>query len=997
MRIISFFLHRPVLVVTLSLMIVIAGLVALWHLPIQLFPKIENPVVEIETSYAGASAELIQSFVTKILQEPLSGLDGVDYITSTSRYGISDIQVHFKYGVNSDVALTSVMNKLSEVRKDLPQEVNDPVIHKISSDNNPIMIVAFTSTLMTNLAVSDYLQRVIRPKLETINGVSSADVMGQKYAMRIWLDANQLIAHGLTPVDVAENIKKQNIVMPIGAVDGVNTRLNLLTNMEAETAEQFSQITVKQSGDQVVKLGDVARAELGAASGKVNAYVNGDPATMVFIKISPGANPLSIARQITQLMPEIKKTLPEGMQAKIIFDASQYIHLSLKELFSSILITIMIIFAVIVIFIRSIKASLIPLAAIPLSLLGACFLLWLIGGSINTLTLLAMVLAIGLVVDDAIIVLDNVRRHCEMGCSLQQSARQGTQEVATAIIGMSITLVVVYLPIGLLGGLSEKLFAEFSLTLSMSVVISGVLAFYLSPTLCKYFLSNSVSSHQIKLNTQYKCFLEYIFKNKKAIFGIWLLGVILCLFVYHFIPKELAPREDQGYLQVIGAAPHGTNENFLAHYSQLLNPSYHSIPEINQYIYINNIPEEHQYLSFVTLAPWNKRAENAAKLHWKLQNKVNQIPGINSTVIEPPALPADGGLPVEFVLKSTLDYRQLLVIAYALQERALASGLFAYLEPDTHYDQPQLKINVDRKIMSYLGISMQDVVNNVALLYGENVLQKFNYHGQIYPVILHLDDEDENVNQVNIRDSAGDLVRLLSIAKLTQEIGPSEFNQFQKMNSVTLNGVVNQGHVVNDGLNFLKAQAEALNPHLVWIDYAGESRELMLENSNTLLLFTLVICAVFFILAIQFENFISPLIILLGSVPFAIFPALIAMLLLHVTLNIYTKIGLITLVGLICKHGILLVQFANRLMEDDDMSAHEAAIKAADLRVRPILMTSIAMILAAIPLIFASGPGRNARFDLGVVISTGIFFGTLFTLVFVPVLYVIFHRRRACI
>lgn len=996
----NFFISKPILSIFLCIFIFVGGLISLLHLPIRLFPKVELSVIQIETNYSGASAKIMQSFVTNILQESLSGLDNVDYISSASQFGKSDIKIYFKLGIDADKALAGVVNKLSSVREKLPKEINDPIIRKISSDDNPVMIIAFTSRKLSKLAISDYLQRAVKSKLELIDGVSAADVMGDHYAMRIWLDVDKLAEYDLTPSDVSEDINKQNISSAVGEIKENDTNFNLTAKTQAGTVDQFNQITLKKMADRILKLSDVAKVELGPESDKVTAFFNGSPAVMIFVKLLPGANPMLVSRRVTQSMNELQKTLPEDIQTKIIFDSSQYIHMSIKELISTMMFTLLIIFIVMFIFLGGGCAALVPLLTIPLSLAGTCVVLWMVGCSINTLTLLAMVLAIGLVVDDAIVVLDNIKRHREKGLTRYQAVLVGTQSVAAAIVSMSIILAMVYLPIGFLGGLTGKLFFEFSLTLAVSVIISALIAFILIPLLGMHFLS-AKNNLFTTINEIYRICLNYAFFHKKIITYFWLVCLFGCFVIYYVLPKELAPREDQGFLQVIGNAPTASSEAYLSRYTEKLNSIYNTVPEVGRYVYLNNIPEEHQFLSFITLQPWDKRKKTAAQLHWQLQDQMNTLSAVNPIVIEPPVLPADGGLPIEFVLKSTLNYRQLYSIAKELQQRAMQSGIFSFLQLNMKFDQPGLNLNIDHLLVAHLDINMQEIVNTTAWLYGENSLQKFDFQGQVYPVILHINHDQEKLTEIKLRNSDGQLISFSNFSRLEKIIEPNVLNQFDKLNSITLSGMVNLGNNINNGLDFLKSQLNLLNPESVWIDYAGESRELMQENNNFILFFA-VIFVVFMVLSVQFENLLSPLIILFGSVPFALFPALLTLLFFHVTINIYTKIGLVTLIGLISKHGILLVQFANHLRQKSIITAKEAVCSAATIRLRPILMTTIAMVLSAMPLIFSSGPGRQARFDLGVVIVSGVLLGTLFTLVCIPILYesagrvadVIFKRSK---
>ncbi len=993
MRFTDYFIHNPVSSIAICFFILLAGIVALCNMPIQLMPKVDIPIIEINTTYPGAPADVMQDTVTTVLQNTLSGIEGIDYLTAVSRFGESDIQIHFKIGKDINIAMNNVINKIASVRQNIPSEVNEPIITKLSADDKPIAIIAYTSPKLSRLKIGADLQQIVKPRLELIDGVASADVMGERYAMRIWLDPKRLAENELTPFDVANSIKNQNISAASGIKKYSDVQFDLNANFGLNSAEQFNQIIVKKLENNLLRLKDIGSATLGAESNDIMAIVNGNPATMVFVKLLPNANPVAVAKTLNASLPEIRKLLPDSIQEKIIFDASRYIQLSLSELSKTLFITSLSILLVIFIFLGTWRATIIPIVTIPISLIGVSFLLWVSDCSLNVLTLLAMVLAMGLVVDDAIIVLENIYRNIEHGLSPLSSALQGAKEIVSPIVSMSLILAVVYVPIAFIGGLTGKFFSEFALTLSMAIIISGVVALILAPMMCakllnhttpSFFLLQYIEQIILILTKKYGATLDKILEQRRYIFAIWIVMVVSSVVLYSVLPKELAPREDQGFLQVIGSAPNSSSTNYLARYTEKLKKIY-QIPDIDRYIYINNIPTTHQFLSFVTLLPSQQRVHSAAEIHKELQNKMDEIAGIQGTVVEPSGLPVDSGLPVQFVLKGPIDYSRLYQISENIKRQALQSGKFIFLDQDIHFDKPQLNIQVNRALAAHLGININDITQNLSLLLTENTLQKISMQGQTYPVILHVSNEKTDIGQINIKNNTGQFIPLATFVNLSQSIIPSSYNQFQKINAITLSGVMKQGHSLGEGLSFLKKSTENLTDVFVNADYAGESRELMQENKNSALLFLSSILIVYLILAVLFGSFYQPLVILLGCLPGAAFAALGALYLFHATINIYTEIGMLTLIGLVSKHGILITQFANQ--QKNHVSRKAAVINAATLRFRPIVMTTAAMLLSAIPLIVAKGPGSYSRFDLGVVIASGVLFGTIATLFYIPFFY----------
>lgn len=993
----SYFIHKPVLSLSICLLILFAGGITLLQLPLRLIPKIDLPIINVETDYIGASAETIQNTVTSILQNTFFDLSGVDYIQSSSTFGKSNIQIHFKMGYANQLMLNEVVNKVHSVKQLLPIESDDSIITKISADDKPAFIVAFSSQTFSPITINDYLKRVIKPKLELIPDVASAEVMGESTALRIWLDLQRLEENQLTPLDIANSIKKQNTLAAIGTQKTENTQFSLDASSALTSAEQFNQVVIKSLGDNVLHLNDIGWANLGAGPSGITTIVNGIPASMIFIKLLPEANPLMSAKKLYDTLSKIKNNFPKNMQAILVYDGSRYIHLALVDLADTILITLLIIAFVIFIFLGSVRATLMPILAIPLSLIGSGSILWLSGCSLNTLTLLAMVIAIGLVVDDAIVVVENIYRYRETGLSVYEASLRGIKEIVSPVIGMSIILIAVYLPIIFLKGLTGKIFSEFALTLAACVFISGIVAIVLTPMMCSRLSSTYLNQHSItiflnkniqEMKKYYEKLLEYILGNTFFIYALCFLIILTCGILYHLIPSELVPREDQGFLQVIGAAPFATTENYLKKNTQQLNHIYQLNPDIERYVYVNNIPEEHQFLSFITLKAIASRKYSLAQVHRQIQQQLDDLAGIQGTVIEPSSLPISSGMPIQFVLKSDISYEKLFQISDSLKLRGIKSGKFLFIDQDIHFDKPQYNLNINRKLAAELGIDINNITANLALLLGDNKIQQYSMQGENYPVILHVANHDESINQLHLRNKDGIFIPIDSFTHVTPSINADSLNQFQKMNSITLNAVMRPGNSISEGLKSLNHfLGEIPENEKISVDYSGESRAYLNEIRQGWILFFSAVLFIYLLLAVLFESFIHPWIVLISCLPGTFFAVLLSLYLTHTTMNLYTEIAMLTLVGLICKHGILIIQFAEKLRKDCNILPKLAVIQASLLRFRPILMTTSAMLFAAMPLIFSSGVGSVSHFDLGIVLASGIFFGTFFTLIFVPLFY----------
>lgn len=994
----DFFIKRPVFSLSLSALLVFIGIFGCAYLPVRLFPKIEIPIVNISVDYPGASADTMDGFVTNIIENALTGIRGANYITSSSSQGHVDINVYMNIGTNMDLALTNIMQKVASVRGRLPQSINEPIISKAESDDNPVLLLAFTSTDLSHSQISDYLNRIIKPQLEAVDGVANAQVLGGQYAMRLWLNPHAMAAYGLTMQDVINSLKSQNVQSTVGGLSGA-TQQNITLNSELTDAAAFNRLVIKQSGDSIIRLHDIGEAKLGNESNKINAFYNGKPAVMVFVKPEMGANPLAVVNDVEAILPNIKQQLPAGLKLNTVVNAATYIRASIKEVIKTMLEATAVVTVVIFLFLGSFRTVLIPLVTIPLSLISVCFFLMLMGYSINLLTLLAMVIAIGLVVDDAIVVMENIHRYIEKGYSVLKATLVGTREIAFSVIAMTLTLAAIFAPIAFSNGITGKLFSEFALTLAGTVILSGVIALTLSPMMCAQVMSKinfeSKFMHLIdsifgKFRDFYLICLNKVFHYKRAILILWFISLCACVYFYQSIPKELAPKEDEGFLQVIATAPDSTSTQFLQSNSIKLDAIYRSIPEIQSAIYINGIPGEHQVLSFVRLISWDQRTLSSLSLQPILQAKLNQIAGLQTVAVVPSVLPGTQGFPVQFIIKSMGNYKVLYNTAEKLMQMARKSGLFLFLDNDLNYDQPVLKMNIDREAATAMGVSIEDVTQTLAIALNENKAQYFNLSGRSYEVIPQIYESDrlnpDQLNQLHVKSQNNTLVPLSAIVTMKTVTEPTSLNQFQKLNAVTISGVMAPGHTLSEGLDFLNNAAKKFLPSTMHTDYAGGSRQFIQEGHHMLWLFLSAFIIIFILLAMQFESFKDPLIILLGSLPMAIMTALIPLKLGFATINIYTQIGLLTLAGLVSKHGILLTKFANS-EQCLGHSKYQAIMQAAAIRFRPILMTTLAIVFGVLPLVFAQGAGATSRFDIGIVITVGMLFGTVFTLFFVPILY----------
>jgi hydrophobe/amphiphile efflux-1 (HAE1) family protein len=1002
------YIRRPVLASVISLLILLIGLVAAFKLPVRYLPDFKQPVITINTTYPGASADVMQGFVTSIIEQALTGIDGVNFVQASSSQGSSSISVNMKLGVNDDAALTNVMEKVASVRGRLPKNIEDPIINKETAGNPHIMFLSFTSKKMTNEQVGDYLNRVIQPKLSAIEGVGQVTIWGGQFAMRIWLDPALLAAHNVTPTDVQNALQQQNVQSAAGNTDGKYVSFNVNISSTLTTAEEFNNIILRNDNGILVRLKDVGYADLGKQSYKINSTFNGQLVTVVAIDPLPDANPLNVAARVHQALPALQKSLPYDMKTSVIYDQTASIRDSVYEVVKAIFEATFIVVIVIFLFIGSVRSVIIPIVTIPLSLIGVCFFMMVAGYSLNTLTLLAMVLAIGLVVDDAIVVVENIFRHIEEGSKPLPAALNGAREIASSVVAMTITLAAVYAPIGFMKGLTGQLFTEFAWTLAAAVVISGIIALTLSPMMCSKLLSHDIAEARLvklvdsffsKTRDFYTRVLRSVLTFRAAAIIVWITVLIATVLFYLGTPAELAPAEDNGFLMAFGNAPASSNSDYLSKYSRSLDGIYRSIPDVTNYLYINGIPSEHQLLSVALLKPTDQRKTSIEELQVQIQQKLNNIAGLKTFAVNPSPIPGSSDLPIGFVLTSTSGYEGLYEMAEKLKNRAMASGLFIFMQSDLQYDQPAIELMVDRNAAADLGISMNAITDSLSILLSEGRAQNFIMQGRSYDVIPLAQRpyrlNPSALNQVNVRTKTGELVPLSTVVSIKSRVQPSSLNRFQQLNAVTLTGMMMPPHSLSEGLDYLKHTADEIIPKSVMsYDYTGQSRQFRQEGNALAGVFLVAIIVIFLVLAAQFESYRDPLIILLGSVPMSLCGALSVLFMGMGTINIYTQVGLLTLVGLISKHGILMTKFANELQVNEGLGIYDAIIKSSSLRLRPILMTTAAMIFGVLPLIASHGAGAVSRRDMGIVITFGMLIGTFFTLFIVPVLYTMMATKH---
>jgi multidrug efflux pump len=1005
MKFTDIFVQRPVLSLVLSMLILVLGIRAIFSLPISQYPQTENAVVTIATTYYGADADTIAGFITQPLEAAISQAQGIDYLSSSSSSGVSVITATLRLNYDSNRALTEINTKVQSVRNQLPPQAQQPVLTvQVGQQIDAMYIGFFSDTLPVN-GLSDYLVRVVKPKLDAIEGVQTAEVIGSRlYALRAWLDPDRMAAHGIIASDVYTALSTNNFLTAVGNTKGQMVSVDLTASTDLHSVDEFKKLVIRQQNDAIVRLEDVATVVLGAETYDFSVAFSGKRSVFIGIQVAPSANVLDAANRVKAALPGIAAQLPVGMNSKLVYDATEFITTSISEVLKTLIEALLIVTVVIYLFLGTLRAVVIPVVAMPLSLVGAFFLMLALGYSINLLTLLALVLAIGLVVDDAIIVVENVDRHLKAGMTPFNAALQGARELGGPILAMTVVLVAAYLPIGFQGGLTGALFTQFAFTLAGAVTVSAIIALTLSPMMCASVFKaeqedgrfvHFIDAKFASVRSRYQRVLSRWLETWQVlvVLGALLLAGVVYLFMTS--QSELAPQEDQGVVlsQVIGP-PNATYEQMQGYADQIFAIA-NKLPEYRAMFQITGTPAVNQGFGGMLLSPWDKRSRSADTLQHLLQEQFNKIAGVRVAAFQFPSLPGSQGLPLQFVITTTEPVAKLNEVAVKVVEKAKQSGMFFFVDVDLKLDKPQATLTVDRDLIADLGLTQQDVGSALGAALGGGYVNYFSLAGRSYKVIPQVLQKDRlNPDQVldyYIRAGDGSLIPASTVARITTSTVPEAINHFQQLNSATIAGA--PGVSQADALKFLRNALNEVAPIGYNVDYSGLSRQYVRGSSGFVatMLFALII--VYLALAAQFESFRDPAVILV-SVPMALFGALLFINIGFATLNIYTQVGLVTLLGLISKHGILIVQFANELQRTGHTKL--AAIEeAAAVRLRPILMTTAAMVLGVLPLVIASGAGAAGRRAMGIVLFTGLSIGTLFTLFIVPAVYILIGADHA--
>jgi multidrug efflux pump len=1005
MKFTDIFVKRPVLATVVNLVILIAGLQAVRSLSVRQYPRSDESVISVTTVYVGANADLVRGFVTTPIERVLASADGIDYMESNSSQGLSTISVHLKLNYDANAALTQIQAKVAQVRNDLPPESQIPVIDLQTADSQfASMYLGFSAKDMDQNQITDYLTRVVQPKLSAISGVQKADILGNRtFAMRIWLKPDAMAARGVSPSDVRDTLSKNNYLSALGSTKGSMVSVNLIANTDLRSADDFKQMVVKQQNGVVVRLGEIADVDLGAETYDQDVRFNGETATFMGIYVLPTANALEVIRNVRNEVPGIQAQLPAGMKAGIPYDATAYIQDAINEVLHTLGETLLIVIIVIFLFLGSFRSVLIPVVAIPVSLIGAVFLMLVAGFTINLLTLLAIVLSVGLVVDDAIVMVENVERHLQMGKSAFKAAEDAARELVGPIIAMTITLAAVYAPIGIQGGLTGSLFREFAFTLAGAVTVSGIVALTLSPMMGSKLLRAGDSERGFagvinrrfeKVRSLYSRMLAGTLQYRPVVLTVWVVVASLMIPFYMFSQRELAPDEDQGVVfGVIQASANATVDQTNLFANQVYDV-YRSFPEADSLFQITN--PGGGFGGMVT-KPWSQRKKTAQQLLVESSGKLSKIAGIRVIPLTPPPLPGGGSFPVDFAIVSAAEPQQVSQLAEQIVQKAMASGMFIYADTDVKFDQPQTQVVFDRDKLRSQGVDLSQAGQDLSTMLGGNYVNRFSIQGRSYKVIPQVQRVErltaDQLSHIYVKGSADKLVPLSTFATLKTTTEPRSLNKFQQLNAVRIQGVIPPNVPLDKALTFMEDQAKQILPQGFTYDYAGESRQLRVEGSKFLGTFLLSAILIYLVLAAQFESFRDPFIILAGSVPLAISGALTFSFLGFTTLNIYSQVGLITLVGLISKNGILMVEFANHLQETG-LSKLQAIIGGATTRLRPILMTTAATVCGHFPLVLARGPGAGARNSIGIMLVSGMIIGTIFTLFVVPSIYMLVAKTH---
>ena len=991
------FIRRPVLAMVVSLLLVVLGLRSLFSLPINQYPKTQNAVVTISTTYYGADAQTVAGFITQPLESAIAQAQGIDYLSSSSSSGVSTITATLRLNYDANRALTEINTQVSSVKNQLPAQAQTPVLTVERGQTTDAMYLGFYSKTLPTNNVTDYLSRVVKPKLDSISGVQTAELLGARlFALRAWLDADKMAAFGVTAAEVSTALGNNNYLAALGSSKGQMVTVPLTAGTDLHSVEEFRKLVVKRSGDSIVRLEDLATVVLGSENYDFNVAFSGVRSVFIGIKVAPEANILDVAQRVRASFPDIQSQLPAGLTGEIVYDSTFFINTSIREVIKTLVEALLIVTIVIYLFLGSLRAVIVPVIAMPLSLIGTFTAMLALGYSINLLTLLAIVLAIGLVVDDAIIVVENVDRHMKQGQPPLEASLLAARELGSPILAMTVVLIAVYVPIGFQGGLTGALFTEFAFTLAGAVAVSGVVALTLSPMMCSRFFRPEQDSGRFvqaidrvfgKVHDRYQRLLHALLDTWVVLIVMAALLMVVLGVMFRMSQSELAPEEDQGVVlsQVVGD-PTATSDQMQVYAEQIYQVA-KAMPEYSQMFQITGVPTVNSGFGGMLMTPWDERTRSAQEVQQDLQAGWNRIAGARVAAFQFPALPGSSGLPVQFVIATTEPFENLDAIAQQVLEKARASGKFYFIDTDLKIDKPQATVVVDRDSVAALGMTQQDVGSALGAALGGGYVNYFSIAGRSYkviPQVLQVDRLNPSaVLDFHIKTPNGTMIPASTVAHIQYDVVPESINRFQQLNSVTLSGVsgASQGEV----LDFMRETLAQVAPSGYTADYAGQSRQFVQESGGFIVTMLFAVVIVFLALAAQFESFRDPVVILV-SVPLALFGATMFIFLGFASINIYTEVGLVTLMGLISKHGILIVEVANQLQKTGK-SKREAVEAAAAVRLRPILMTTAAMVFGVLPLVIASGAGAAGRHAMGLVIFTGLSIGTLFTLFVVPAMY----------
>ncbi len=1006
MKLTDLFIKRPVLAMVVNLVILIAGLQAIRSLSVRQFPRSDMANVVVTTAYIGANADLVRGFITAPLERVIAGADGIEFLESSSAQGVSTITVHLKLNYDTNAALTQIQSKVAQVRNQLPPEAEAPIIDLQTADARlAAAYLGFSSRDLDQNQITDYIVRVVQPKLSAISGVQKAEIYGDRtFAMRVWLRPEKMAALGISPSQASDALAQNNYLSALGRTKGTMTSVNLVANTNLQTTEEFKQLVVKEQNGVVVRLGDIADVVLGAETYEQEVAFNGETAVFIGVFVLPSANTLDVMKRVREALPEIEAQLPAGMKVGVPYDSSAYIQDAINEVLKTLSETLLIVILVIFLFLGSVRGVIIPVVAIPISLIGAVLLMMTFGFTINLLTLLAIVLSVGLVVDDAIVMVENIERHLHMGKSPFQAAIDAARELVAPIIAMTITLAAVYTPVALQGGLTGSLFREFAFTLAGAVIISGIVALTLSPMMGSKLLragdtergfAGWVNRRFDGLRERYMRALSRTLNFRPVVLTLWAIVVALIVPFYMFSQKELAPMEDQSFFFCFIQASANSTIDQTKLFASEIDKVFLSLPETKATFQV--IFPTFGFGGMVT-KPFNQRSRGIAEIQMEASGKTANIPGIRVIPIIPPALPGGGeGFPVDLAIVSTAEPARLAEFANQIVMKAFSSGKFMFADTDLKFDQPQAKVVFNRDKLRSQGVDMAQAGRDLSVLLGGNYVNRFSIQGRSYKVIPQVKRSErltaDQLTQMYVTGPNGKLVPLSTFATLQTSTEPRDLKRFQQLNAVRVQGAIPPGVSLDSALKYLEDEAAKVLPRGFTIDYAGESRQLRTEGTRFLGVFLLSAIMIYLVLAAQFESFRDPFIILAGSVPLALSGSLLFSFLGLTSINIYSQVGLITLVGLVSRNGILIVQFANHLQETGKDKLH-AVIEAAGTRLRPILMTTAATVMGHLPLVFARGPGAGARNSIGIMLVTGMVIGSCFTLFVVPSIYVLVARRR---